>query len=206
MYRQMQRYPVIAILVCGASVPAFAQNATFTYQGLLKDSGANLTGQVDLEFSLFDADTNGGHIGVTLDANNVDVVDGLFTVDLDFGAAALNGGDRWLEIAIANPAGGSFTTLSPRQPLTASPFAIKTRGIAVDDLGRVRIGTTNPGGVISNSKLDIEDGHILLSNNYGVFSANAGGDRNRRGDGYNDGRQSGTVRRRCVSNDRRKHR
>lgn len=134
----------IALIAFGAALPALAQDGTFNYQGLLKDSGVSVSGQVDLEFSLFDAETTGTQIGATLSVNNVDVIDGLFSVDLDFGAAALIGGVRWLEIAVANPAGGSFTTLSPRQPLTASPYAIQTRGIAVDDLDNVGIGTSSP--------------------------------------------------------------
>jgi hypothetical protein len=42
-----------------------------------------------------------------------------------FGANAFNGDARWLEIAVRCPAGsGAYTTLNPRQPLTATPYAL----------------------------------------------------------------------------------
>lgn len=51
-------------------------------------------------------------------------------VSLEFGASAFTGDKRWLEIAVRSPAGsGSFTTLTPRQPLTASPYALKALGV-----------------------------------------------------------------------------
>ena len=39
-------------------------------------------------------------------------------------------------------------------------------------LGKVGIGTTTPGSGISNIRLEVQTGHILLTNNYGIFSRN----------------------------------
>ncbi|MDH3243738.1 MAG: tail fiber domain-containing protein [Saprospiraceae bacterium] len=38
--------------------------------------------------------------------------------------------------------------------------------------GKVGIGTDTPGAVISNALVEVNEGHIALSNNYGVFSNN----------------------------------
>lgn len=117
----------------------------FTYQGRLEQSGGPVTASADFEFSLWDALTAGSMVGSILPVDSVMVEDGLFTVRLDFGIAVFDGDARWLEINVRSPAGGgSFSTLTPRQPLTASPYSLQTRGIFVDDSLNVGIGTTTP--------------------------------------------------------------
>src|SRR5262249_28593072 len=101
--------------------------AGFTYQGQLTLSGGPLNSTADFEFNLFDDPTvsAGVQVGSTNPINNVTIVDGLFTVPLNFGTAAFDGNQRFLQIAVRSPAGsGAFTTLSPRQPLTAVPYAL----------------------------------------------------------------------------------
>ena len=101
----------------------------FTYQGQLKQSGNPVNGTCDCDFSLWDAASGGTQIGLTQAKTNVNVVNGLFTIsNLDFGSRAFNGEARWLAIAVRCPAGsGSYTNLSPRQPLTAVPYALSLR-------------------------------------------------------------------------------
>ena len=147
----------------------------FTYQGLLKQSGGVLNDTADFEFTLFDADVDGNMIGPVVSVNNVAIVDGLFTVQLDFGVMPFSGDALWLEIAVRSPAGGGkFTTLLPRQPLTAIPYSLQTRGIFVDSDLNVGIGTTSPA-----TKLDVVgsvriadgtqgDGRVLTSDADGV--------------------------------------
>jgi hypothetical protein len=102
-----------------------ATGTTFTYQGQLKNNNALFNGTCDFQFSLHDAVTSGNQIGGIQTKNNVAVSNGLFTVNLDFGNAAFNGEGRWLDIQVRCPAGsGSYTALSPRQPLTATPYAL----------------------------------------------------------------------------------
>lgn len=99
--------------------------ADFTYQGQLRISGVPLNGTADFEIKLFDAPSGGLQQGGTNPINNINVVDGLFTAPLNFGPGAFNGDQRWLEISARTPAGsGNFTTLNPRQPLTAAPYAL----------------------------------------------------------------------------------
>ncbi len=53
------------------------------------------------------------------------MTNGLFTVSLDFGSSAFAGDARWLEISVRCPGGsGSYTTLSPRQDITGTPYAL----------------------------------------------------------------------------------
>ena len=105
-------------------------DTAFTYQGQLKLLGEPLNATADFEFKLWDEAETGNQIGAVYPVNNVTVADGLFTVEIDFGRAALDGAARWLEIAVRSPAGGgAFTTLSPRQKITPAPFAIKTLGV-----------------------------------------------------------------------------
>src|SRR5438093_1134114 len=139
----MKTRQIALSMICVASVglrlPAQTPlGSDFTYQGQLKASGMPAVTNADFQFALFGAETGGAQIGSTISRANVGIVSGLFTLSLDFGVAAFNGDARWLEVAVRSPAGaGVFTTLSPRRPLPAAPYALQTRGITVDAAGNV---------------------------------------------------------------------
>ncbi len=100
---------------------------SFTYQGQLKDGGLLANGPYDFQFSLYDAASGGSQVGSTLTRDDVGVTDGLFTVELDFGDV-FDGNERWLEIAVRpGDSTGAYTTLAPRQQLTAAPYALHAR-------------------------------------------------------------------------------
>jgi Chaperone of endosialidase len=111
-------------LQIGFAMPGFAQGTAFTYQGQLQNNGSPANGNYDLTFALFDAASSGGQQGNTLTNLATATSNGLFTVTLDFGNQ-FPGAARWLEIGVRTNGGTAFATLAPRQPLTASPYAVQ---------------------------------------------------------------------------------
>jgi lysophospholipase L1-like esterase len=100
-----------------------AQSAAFMYQGSLIDGGSPANGAYDLEFSLYDASTNGNLVGQTFTNSATPVSNGLFAVALDFGNV-FNGSNYWLQIGAQTNGGIAFTPLKPRQPITPVPDAV----------------------------------------------------------------------------------
>ncbi len=115
-------------------------DATFTYQGQLEENGTPANGTYSMEFILWDAPSGGNLLGS--EAGNIEVTNGRFTRDLDFGTGAFDGNMRWLELEVEN------TILSPRQQITATPYATyssNTRGINVNNDGSfVGVGREQP--------------------------------------------------------------
>lgn len=112
------------------AVPAAAQavGPEFSYQGRIETNGSAPTGSFDLQFRLFDAAVGGNQIGTLSGFGGVQVTDGLFTVPLNFGDDALKAGQqRWIEVRVLGPGDSAYTTLSPRQKLTAAPMATVSR-------------------------------------------------------------------------------
>lgn len=93
------------------------------YQGQLVQGGVPANGQYDFTFTLYDALAGGNLISGPINLLNQQVTNGLFNVSLDFGPDAFLGDARWLELAVRTAGGGPFTTLTPRQPLSAVPYA-----------------------------------------------------------------------------------
>lgn len=121
------RFIAVLTLLAGLTTSAIAAptDRSFTYQGQLKQSGTPVSGNADLVFTLWDASSGGAQVGSTLTVSNATLVNGLFTVDLDFGPNSFNGDGRWLEVQARRPAGvGTYTTLSPRQAILPTPYAL----------------------------------------------------------------------------------
>lgn len=94
-------------------------------------NGAAANGAFDLQFSLFDAATNGNPVGPVVTNIAVLVNNGLFTTALDFGQGIFTGNALWLAIgARTNGSVGAFTPLTPLQPLTPAPGALYAPGFA----------------------------------------------------------------------------
>lgn len=118
------RAVVVAVLL-GATLAGHGQGTAFTYQGRLNNGNGLANGSHDLVFAVYDTNAPAGNLvaGPVTNAA-VGVSNGLFTVTLDFGAGVFTGDPRWLEIAVRTNGGSSFTTLAPRQQITATPHAI----------------------------------------------------------------------------------
>jgi hypothetical protein len=119
----------------------------------------------------------GTQLAPSVCVDDVVVVDGLFQVEVDFGAgpAWLNAASAFVQVDVrpdvtsGNCGGGSYTTLSPRQRVTAAPRSATTRGIVVSPDGKVGLGGFSPvrglsmsGGVLIQ---DLNDEGITLSTN-----------------------------------------
>lgn len=101
-----------------------ALSTAFTYQGRIDDSDGSVNGTCDLRFTLHDDNSADSPVGATLTKTDVPVNDGLFTVSLDFGSM-FDGTALYLEVEVRCPAGsGSYETITPRQALTATPYAL----------------------------------------------------------------------------------
>ncbi len=114
--------------VFGAVASASAQGTAFTYQGQLNDAGSPAGGNYDLRFAIYNAAASGTVVGLPLTNSAVVVTNGIFTTTLNFGPGIFTGTNYWLEIAARTNGNGIFTTLTPRQPLTPTPYAIFANG------------------------------------------------------------------------------
>ncbi len=160
----MRRILTVAVCLAAISTVASARELPIKYQGQLKVDGAPLNGLVDLAVTLFDVETQGTSLALT-EHTAVEVVNGLFTIDLVFDPGLFDGDSRFLEIAVRNPHDptdvGGFRKLAPRQALTWAPFALHAfnapdghsldaadgspgNALFVDADGEVGIGTTTP--------------------------------------------------------------
>lgn len=119
---------VATLLVFLLLSAAQGQTTAFSYQGKLHESGVAANGSYTMKFRLYNAASTGTQIGSEI-TQTVSVATGIFNVSLDFGAAAFpSGANRWLEIQIGS------TTLTPRQALAGSPFAIRSLNANSSDL------------------------------------------------------------------------
>lgn len=122
-----------------------ANARSMTYQGKLSDGAAAANGVYDLQFQLFSAATGGNPRTKPILMEDVAVANGIFTFQLNLGAnsrissygetdnadlrlnpAVLDGSNLFFEIGVRlSNATGAFTVLTPRQPLTAVPLAMR---------------------------------------------------------------------------------
>ena len=151
MRKLLQRFGFLFALVLASN--CLAQGTAFTYQGRLNDGVGPANGTYDLRFAIYDAASGGVLQGNILTNTTTVVSKGLFTVTLDFGNL-FSGADRWLEIGVrtSSSASAEFTTLSPRQALTSTPYAIQAaNAVSANSVAAANIIGTLPSSSISGA-------------------------------------------------------
>jgi len=175
-------YIAVMAFLCTATGSSAQQTTAFTYQGQLNDGGTNANGVYTMIFVLYDSASGGNKIGIPI-ITSPTLANGLFTVNLDFGAGEFNGSARWLDITVTN--GPDSQELSPRVQVLPAPYALyaNSAGSAVSlSSSTWSVGVTNFMGytnvfvILANGSLEMgmTANGVLVSNDLDVggnFSA-----------------------------------
>ncbi|MBN1137576.1 MAG: hypothetical protein JXM73_13395 [Anaerolineae bacterium] len=149
--------------------PGGALTTAFTYQGrLTDDSGRPVDDTCAFQFSLWDDATAGSQVGPLLNPTGAVVTKGLFTVQLDFGAV-FDGTALWLEVAVQCSGDPGYTTLDPRQALTAAPHALYAVASPWSGLTGVPAGFAD--GVDDDTTYTAGAGLVLTGTQFSVTGA-----------------------------------
>jgi hypothetical protein len=136
----------LPVILCGA---VLAQTSSFVYQGKLQDSGLAANGTYQFQFKLYDAETGGNQISQSIADVTATTTNGIFAVNLNFGAGAFNSQNfRFLEIGVRpNGSQAAYTILNPRQQVTSTPYAIRALTSQEADHATEADNSANLGGV-----------------------------------------------------------
>jgi hypothetical protein len=155
----------LGLMVCLSQVGrAEPMGAAFTYQGRLIDANEAADGLYDFQFKLYD-DANvvdGNKVGSDVNWPDVDVIDGYFTVELDFNDVnSFNGDVRWLEIGVRpgaenDPCG--YTPLVPRLEVTPVPYALRAESVSVP----LALVASAPAGTAVLGVMNTGDGAVAI--------------------------------------------
>jgi hypothetical protein len=97
----------------------------FTYQGMLTVGTNAANGHYDFRCAIYDAVTDGNLVGPVVTNTATAVANSFFDIFLLMSDdSAFQGEARWLEIAVRTNGGGGFLTLTPRQQITPTPYAL----------------------------------------------------------------------------------
>ena len=167
-----------AICLCLAtlhfhSTIAHAQGTTlFSYQGRLNDANGLANGTYDIVYQTCIVPT-GGFIGGLQTNLAVQVTNGLFYTTLDMGGIP-TGIPLWLELGVRTNGAATFTTLTPRQQLLPTPFALfaNTASNLSGTLPVAKLVGTLPAAQLPAAAVTNNAGGVTLS---GSFTGNGAG-------------------------------
>ncbi|RJP31585.1 MAG: hypothetical protein C4547_15360 [Phycisphaerales bacterium] len=201
--RLFRAVTILGVVSCfGVARSAHAQTpvgTSLTFQGQLNENGQPANAEYDFQFRLFNAASGGAAISQILTVGDLPVENGVFSRELDFvpmpNKTLFDGDNRWIEVAVRpGNSNGAYTTLTPRQKLTAAPYAVYALGgsgggdgfwasngndIHSTNAGRVGIHTASPQGLLEvngegNSELGLRLYHPGASTGEIQFGGPAG--------------------------------
>ncbi len=157
---------VLGLLACGAVGQPVDE--TFTYQGKLLEGGGEANGNYNIRVTL--EDQAGVLVAGPEEMLSVPVMDGLFSIDLNFGAALYSADRRYLKIEVFE-AGVGYVEMNPRTPINATPLAavaMRSLDNEWDRNGVILSAGDTDERVLVNP--DLSAG--LLHNSNGIFQVN----------------------------------
>lgn len=134
---------LFALLVATTLTVTTAKAQPFVYQGSLTSGAVPVNTPHDFTFRIYTAATGGSQVGTTSTASDITPENGTFTATVSPGNNVFTGPDRWLEIAVRSTGSPTYTTLSPRQKITPSPYAIRSLSERWTDLGNTFLTNTS---------------------------------------------------------------
>ncbi len=168
--KQTKLKPSILLIAAALCMTAVSygdpMGTAFTYQGRLVDANSPAEGEYDMEFQLYKETPAGAFpLGSPIQKEDIEVADGYFTVQLDFGSFIFIGDAQWLQIGVRpgeleDP--NTYSTLSPRQEITPTPYAMHSKNADTlnfyDSSAFASSGHPHDGSDITSGQVD--EGHI----------------------------------------------
>lgn len=142
MLRKALPAAILAAITTLAGTSAGAQSyldSTFFYQGVLTFEGERVDSDHDFRFTLWSDAIAGTQIGNAVE-QTLQLTEGVFSSEMDFGSDDFRGLNRWLQIEV-RPAGSgdAFVTLGQRQRVAATPYAVSAGSLHPQSNGNIVI-------------------------------------------------------------------
>lgn len=132
---------ILFILLLTSSVTAQTSSSAISYQGTLDVAGVAADGVYDFRAVLYDDIEFGNQTSAVLEVLDVQVVNGLVNLSLDFGNEAGTDEQRFLQLEVREASSSTgFTRLDPRQELFSSPTALNSKKLNGETFQRGVVG------------------------------------------------------------------